>query len=194
MQALPSLLSAGGSGSQSQTWIGEQLTLFVQSEMSSLPFSFKNKSTNERKLFKRKLLLGKKSLLTVTEILYFFQIKKSTLDLLNSIEFGRSNQSIRKEVNPEYSLEGLMLKLKLQHFCHLMWRVDSLEKTLILGKTEGRRRRQWQRTRWLDGITDSMLMSLSKVQETVKDREAWSVVVHGVTKNRRWLSDWTTTI
>ena len=104
----------------------------------------------------------------------------------------RSNQSVLKEINPEYSLEGLMLMLKLQYFGHLMWRVDSLEKTLMLGKIEGRRRRGWQRMRWLDLITDSVGMSLSKLWEIVKDREAWSAVVHGVTKGRTWLSDWTT--
>ena len=104
----------------------------------------------------------------------------------------RSKQSVLKETNPEYSLKGLILKLKLQYFGHLMWRANSLEKTLVLGKIENKRRKGWQRMRWLNRITDSVDMNLSKLQEIVEDRGAWCAVVHGVVKSWTRLRNWTT--
>ena len=128
--------------------------------------------------------------LEMSIIILFLQIRELKL----SIFVKRSNQSILKEINSEYSLEGLMLKLKLQYFGHLMWRTDSLEKTLMLGKIEGRRGRGRQRMRWLDSVTDLMDMNLCKLQEIVKDREAWCAVVPEVAKSRIRFSRWTATM
>ena len=118
---------------------------------------------------------------------FWVVVLEKTLE--SPLDSKRSNQSILKEVNPEYSLEGLMLKVKFQYLSHLMWRVNSLEKTPILGKIEGRRRGGWQRMRWLDGTVDSTDMSLSKLQEIEMDRESGCTTVHGVTKSQTWLRD-----
>ena len=163
--------------------IKKQRHYFANKGLYSQSYCFSNSHTSMWDLY-HKESWGPKN--------WSFQMVVLEKTLESPLTARRSNQSILKEISPGCSLEGLMLKLKLQYFGHLMWRPDSLEKTLMLGKIEGRMRRGQQRMRWLDGITDSKDMSLSKLQEIVKDREAWHAAAHGVIKNEAWLSNWKT--